>query len=193
MAQITTNGLRAKWTGKDRWLSDGGSRGSGRLVARITSAGAYFYFKYASNGRKRPLPLGPFDIQGEHGLSLAAARARAAELSALYRSGTIDLHAHFEQQQRTAERAYQEERAAEAQALLHEQQAQEDAQRFSLRKFLTAYVEHLQRAGKPSAKDAANVFKNHVFTDAARADSGVQLCGSLPGRTLLVECPRWLS
>jgi hypothetical protein len=29
--------------------------------------------------------------------------ARAAELSALYRSGTTDLHAHFEQQQRAAE------------------------------------------------------------------------------------------
>lgn len=170
MAQITTNGLRAKWTGKDRWLSDGGSRGSGRLVARITPAGAYFYFKYASNGRKRPLPLGPFDIQGEHGLSLAAARARAAELSALYRSGTTDLHAHFEQQQRAAERERQAVRTAEAQALLHEQHALADAQRFSLRKFLTAYIEHLQRAGKPSAKDAANIFKNHVFVDAVLSD-----------------------
>lgn len=27
MAEITTNQLRAKWTGKDRWLSDGGRAG----------------------------------------------------------------------------------------------------------------------------------------------------------------------
>src|SRR5690606_6473344 len=135
-----------------------------------TSTGAYFYFKYvSSDGRKRPLPLGPFDIQGERGLSLVAARARAAELAAPYRSGTTDLHAHFEQQRLAAERALQAVQEAQAQARREEQQALVDAERFSLRKFLTAYTDHLKSAGKPSARDAANIFKNHVFNDPALA------------------------
>jgi integrase len=40
---------------------------------------------------------------------------------------------------------------------------------------LTAYIEHLQRAGKPSAKDAANIFKNHVFVDAVLSDCHASL------------------
>jgi hypothetical protein len=176
MAQITTNGLRAKWTGKDRWLSDGGSRGSGRLVARLTSAGAYFYFKYvSSDGRKRAFPLGPFDAQGEGGLSLVAARARAAKLSELYRSGTTDLHAYFEQQRLDAERARRAAEEAQARAVQEERQSFADAERFSLRKFLTAYAEHLRDTGKPSAKDVANIFKNHVFSDTAVSDRHASL------------------
>jgi hypothetical protein len=97
MTQITTNELRAKWAGKDRWLSDGGSRGAGHLVARIKRNGVFFYFQYIGpDGRKRLFPLGVFDVHGKRGLSLAAARERSAELSALYRKGTIDIHAHFE-------------------------------------------------------------------------------------------------
>lgn len=170
MAEITTNQLRAKWTGKDRWLSDGGSRGAGRLVARLTRTGTHFFFQYFSpHGDKRLFPLGPFDIQGERGLSLVAARARAAELAALYRSGTTDLHAHFELQRLAAERALQAAQEMQAHAQREEQQALVDAERFSLRKFLTAYTDHLKSAGKPSARDAANIFKNHVFNDPALA------------------------
>jgi integrase len=164
MAQITTNGLRAKWSGKDRWLSDGGSRGAGRLVARITSSGAFFFFQYFSTkGCRRLFPMGRFDVQGTRGLSLIAARARCAELSALYRSGTKDIHAHFEQQQRQTTLAREVEAEAAA-------QARADAQRYSLKRFLTAYVEHLQRLGKPSAHDVQNIFKNHVFADAILPD-----------------------
>jgi hypothetical protein len=90
IALITTNGLRAKWLGKDIWLSDPGVRGGGRLLARITRKGAFFYFQYFSaDGRRRPFPLGPFDIQGEQGLSVAAARDRTTELSKLYWSRVI--------------------------------------------------------------------------------------------------------
>lgn len=168
MTQITTNELRAKWAGKDRWLSDGGSRGAGHLVARIKRNGVFFYFQYIGpDGRKRLFPLGVFDVHGKRGLSLAAARERSAELSALYRKGTIDIHAHFELQraqaareQQAAEKELREEEAAVAEAL-------DRAERRSLTHFLTAYVEYLQRAGKPSAKDVANMFKNHVFSDAA--------------------------
>jgi integrase len=174
MAQLTTNELRAKWSGKNRWLSDSGTRGAGRLLARLTRGGVFFYFQYyLADGQRRQLPLGRFDSQGEHGLSLAGARERTAELSKLYRSGVTDIHAHLEQQrtliaqqQAQAALARQVEQMAAAEAVGH-------AERRSLRKFLTAYVEHLQ--GKPSAKDIANIFKNHVFTDAALSERDATL------------------
>lgn len=46
MARITTTMLRARWQGSDRWLSDGGARGAGRLTARITRDGVLLYFQY---------------------------------------------------------------------------------------------------------------------------------------------------
>ncbi len=71
MAQLTTNTLRAAWRGKDQWLSDGGARGGGRLVARLTRDGVALLFQYfAHDGRKRFLPLGPYDASGARGLSL---------------------------------------------------------------------------------------------------------------------------
>jgi hypothetical protein len=171
MAEITTNQLRAKWSGKDRWLSDGGSRGAGRLVARLTRTGAHFFFQYfAPQGGKRLFPLGPFDAERRVGLRLVDARARSAELAALYRAGTTDIHAHFAQRQRESEcERAQAERARQAQE--HgETQAQLDAERRSLRRFLMAYVEYLKGAGKPSAKDVANIFENHVFSDRDISD-----------------------
>ena len=74
-------------------------RHGGRLVARVRRSGITFLYQYfAPDDRKRFWPLGPFDPQGERGLSLPQARDRAAGLSALYRSGVHDLHAHFEGQ-----------------------------------------------------------------------------------------------
>ena len=74
----------------DRWLSDGGSRGAGRLVAKIGQAGAIFYFVYFDAGDKRRfLPIGPFDVGGKRGVTLQRARDRAAELSAMYRNGFV--------------------------------------------------------------------------------------------------------
>src|SRR5437879_3928882 len=126
-SQITTNGLRVAWRGKDRWLSDGGARGAGRLVARITREGVAFLYQYfGPGGRKRFFPLGPYDAQGVRGLSLPRARDRTAELAVLYRGGIIDLHAHFERQRAEEERA----RKAEQDAA---RRAQEEAQRGTLR------------------------------------------------------------
>jgi hypothetical protein len=102
MALITTNGLRAKWLGKDIWLSDPGVRCGGRLLARITRKGAFFYFQYFSaDGRRRPFPLGPFDIQGEQGLVSTqsgptrfpvscCSKPRAPEVNGLEHQLTID-------------------------------------------------------------------------------------------------------
>ena len=89
---ITTAALNAKHKGVYRWLSDGGGRGAGRLVAMIRQGGPVFYFQHFDAGRrKRFLPIGPYDSTGRRGWSLQRARDRAAELSELYRSGVADL------------------------------------------------------------------------------------------------------
>jgi integrase len=157
---ISDAALRARWRGADRWLSDGGSRGAGRLVAKIGQAGAVFYFAYFnSENRRRFLPVGPHDSAGKRGVTLQRARDRAAELSAMYRNGTPDLHAHFERQREAEERA----RKATQEAARRDE---ERAQRSTLRQLLDAYTAHLERAGKQSAGDVKRIFNRHVF-DAA--------------------------
>jgi integrase len=160
MAQITTTSLRGKWQGRDRWLSDGGSRGNGRLVARIARDEVHMYFRYSvGDGKTKLFPLGPYDERGERGLSLVAARNKAADLAALYRDGATDLHGHFERQRAKDEIA----RQAEAEAA---RQAAEEAQRGTLKQLLDAYVQHLDRHGKLSVNEIRNMFERHI-TDTA--------------------------
>jgi hypothetical protein len=134
--------------------------GAGRLVARIMQDSVAFDFQYFVSGQgkevKRSLPLGEYDEGGRRGLSLMQARDRAAKLAQLYRDGATDLHAHFERQLETEERA----RKAEEEAA---RRAAEDAQRGTLRQLLDAYVGYLEKQGRPSAKDARNIFNLHVF------------------------------
>jgi integrase len=156
MSRITTTALRMRVTGGSRWLTDGGSRGTGRLAARIQPGGVSWYFQYFHGAQRRWLPLGPYDESGERGLSLIQARDRTADLSALYRSGVHDLHSHIERQLQAKEDA---RRAAEIAAT----DAAEDAKRGTLRQLLSAYVSHLEQAGKMSAKDVRSIFDKHVF------------------------------
>jgi integrase len=160
---LTVNGLRAKWGGKDIWRSDGGARGAGRLVARIMQDGVAFYFQYfvPNQGKevKRSFPLGEYDETGRRGLSLTHARDRAAQLARLYRDGVTDLHAHFERQRESEERA----RAAEEEAA---RRAAEDAKHGTLRQLLDVYVGHLEKHGKQSARDVRSIFNAHVFEAA---------------------------
>jgi integrase len=160
---LTVNGLRAKWGGKDLWRSDGGARGAGRLVARIMQDGVAFYFQYfvPNQGKevKRSFPLGEYDETGRRGLSLTHARDRAAQLARLYRDGVTDLHAHFERQRESEERA----RVAEEDAA---RRAAEDAKCGTLRQLLEVYVGHLEKHGKQSARDVRSIFNTHVFEAA---------------------------
>ena len=156
MIRITTTALRSRGTAKTRWLTDGGSRGMGRLAARIMPNGVHLYFQYFHGTERRRLPLGPYDESGERGLSLIQARDRTAQLSALYRSGVSDLHRHFEDERQAEERA---RKAAELAAL----NAAEEAKRGTLRQLLTAYVAHLETAVKPSFRDVRSIVNRHVF------------------------------
>lgn len=157
MARLTSNTLRASWHGADRWVSDGGGRGAGRLVARITRNGVDFYFQYFSDdGRKRFWPLGPYDAEGRRGLALPIARDRVAALSSLYRSGITDVHDHFERLRKAEEQA----RKAAEEAARREQEA---AQRSTLKQLLAAYVGHLERLSKQSVRDVRSLFERHVY------------------------------
>jgi integrase len=168
---ISNAALGAKWRGKDRWLNDGGLRGAGRLVARIAERGVVFYFKYRdSNNERRFLPIGHYDPNGyerwedepegsKRGFMLIAARDRASQLSQMYRSGTVNLHEHFERRLEAKERAHRA--VMEAERL-----AKEARQRSTLLQLLDGYVGYLERAGKQSAGDVKRIFNRHVYEAA---------------------------
>ena len=154
---ITANQLRAKWNGRDRWLSDGGARNMGRLVARLRREGVTFVYQYfGPEGAKKLFLLGSYDPEGVRGLSLPVARDRAAELTALYRTGVLDLHGHFERQRADQERARK---------LLEEaqQRAREEAQHATLGHLLNTYTTHLEQLGKSSARDVKSILKKYVL------------------------------
>src|SRR6478609_9211855 len=153
---ITDTALRSKWQGADRWLTDGGSRGAGRLVAKISEVGATFYFQYFDGEkRKRFLPIGPHDSSGKRGMRLQRARDRAAELSALYRNGAPNLHEHFDRARAAEEGAHRAAHEAE-------RRAADDAKRSTLGQLLDAYTAHLNKSGKQSADDVRRIFDKHV-------------------------------
>ena len=157
--KLTVNALRGQWRGRDRWMSDGGTRGAGRLVARLTRDGVLLYFQHYHDGQKRLLPLGDYDASGKQGLTLPKAREKVGELTAMYRDGVTDLHRHLQREREAAERV---QRAAEE----AQRREQESAQRGTLRALLTAYAAHLERQGKVSAPGARGALTRHVLKAA---------------------------
>jgi len=178
MATISDKAMQAKPAAADRWLIEDAARGEGRLVGRITPAGARaFYFRYtASDGNRVRLPIGSYDPHGDGQASFTVqqARDRARDLTALYRSGVRDLREHFErlaEEKRRAEIAARQaaeeaERAAtEAQAAL--------ARRHTVRTLFTAWqraelVPQLQADGRRTGrKDGGEwvrlAFERRVF------------------------------
>ncbi len=171
MAGLTDRTLRKKWAGKDEWLTDGGSRGAGRLIAKLTAAGITFYYQYFIEGRRRFLAIGSYDPKGERGKTLLEARDQAHEWSVLMRSGVIDLHGFYEDQERERQRL-REETLAEA------ARAAREAKSSSLRQLLDAYANHLERSGKQATGDVRRIFRLHVF-DAA-PDLAERKAASIP-------------
>jgi integrase len=146
-----------KWKGADEWISDGGSRGAGRLVVKISAKNVAFYYAYFDSERRRRFyPIGPHDSSGSRGKTLQQARDEAARLSARYRSGTLDLHEHFAHERRAEADA--KRTAAEA-----AKRAEDEARRSTLKELLDAYREHLERGKKQSAADVRRMFNAHVF------------------------------
>ncbi|MGH8198810.1 MAG: tyrosine-type recombinase/integrase [Steroidobacteraceae bacterium] len=180
---LTVKALRAHKDGeRDEWVSDGATRGSGALWARLSRRGVSFYFRYTHDKKKRALPIGAYDESGTSGLTLVRARDKAGELSKIYQSGITDLHGHLEREREAAARAL---RAADEAA----RREQEAAQRSTLKQLVDAYVGHLERQNKQSTRDVRSILTKHVLeaapdlavTKAAEvpSDEFVRLIGKL--------------
>lgn len=144
---ITARGITAMKPGE--WLADPAARGAGRLqVRKLPSGDVVFYYRYtAPTGERVRLPLGS-------GLTLAAARNVARELSLRYQSGDRDLR----------EVLHGEKREADAQRRADELAAEIAASRqeATLGALLLAYVAQLQRDGKASAKSVEHSLRRNV-------------------------------
>ncbi|MBH1833093.1 integrase family protein [Stenotrophomonas maltophilia] len=126
------------------WLSDGGARGAGTLLARRTATTTLFYFRYVDgSGKRDTLPIG--DLAS---MTLAQARQRALELSARYRAGERDIRSILDHEQ--------------AQNRRQRQQASEDETERTFGHLLEAYCDALEAAGKVSARDVRATLRLHV-------------------------------
>lgn len=175
---MTEPGLQSwKHAGHDQWWSDGGSRGAGRLYAKLSMSQAQgqtratkqvsFYFSYYDSGKvRRFYPIGDYGS-----MKLAEARTKAAALSALYRAGTVDIHAHFASEQRAKLDA---NKAAERS--VHDAEAR--SRSHTLKELLDAYTGHLERQGRQSASDVVSIFRVHVL--GARQDLAATRAAEIP-------------
>ena len=83
---ITDKAMQAKPAKVDSWLTEGGKRGAGRFMARITPAGErLFYFRYTrTDGTRDTLLIGSYTQKPTDGaFTVQSARARALEWSGL--------------------------------------------------------------------------------------------------------------
>lgn len=104
-----------------------------------------FYFRYApSPGTRDTIPLGTFSRDGRKGLSLDAARTKAAALRQRYQSGDRDLRAILARERADAARIDGEQSTRTLGALL------------------IAYANQLECGGKPSAKSVRAELFHHV-------------------------------
>lgn len=144
---LTARGIAAMKAGE--WAADPAARGAGRLqVRKLASGEAAWYYRYTGPaGDRVRLPIGT-------GLDLAEARQVAAALSRRYQAGERDLRAVLEAEQREAAR----EREATARAA----DAATTRAKATLGALLGAYVEHLKRAGKVSARQVETCIARNV-------------------------------
>lgn len=210
--------MQARPKAEDAWLIESGARGDGVLVGRISPAGARsFYYRYTgSTGQRVRLPIGGFDPKGDGNVTFTVAQARdkARDLTALYRAGTRDLREHFVQQRRDAELADADARRA-AETARREAEEREVAaalqreRRISVRALFDRWVKvELQaRVGadgkrigrKDGGKYTSEQFGRYVFpalgdraiTDVAKADlmvilDGVKAAGKLRTANVLL-------
>lgn len=171
---ITDKAMQAKPTAKDQWLSDDWGRGDGRFQGRITpSGGRYFYFRYTlPDGNRKTMLIGEYSKDGSPGLTLAEARAKALELSKLYKGeAQRDLSAYFAQQAAVAK---QEAAAQEAEIEAARQASElEKERRITVRKLFDRWctvdlAPNLRADGRRTGRKDGGLytrqqFERHVF------------------------------
>jgi hypothetical protein len=174
-SKLTDAQIRAaKPKARDYWLTEnGGTRGQGVLCVRVTPGGSKrFYYRYAAeDGKRVRLQIGNYGDVGVWGedatpspLTLAKASAEALKYRMKHQKAeSRDVRA-FERAQilakqhaaEAAERLRQEEEA-------RRRREQDQAEFYTLRRLLDAYIGHLRRAGKVSANNAAVIFERNVY------------------------------
>lgn len=164
MATFTDQALRraitsARRAQRNRWLTETLGRGEGSLTLKITATGAHWYYVYTLTGTQtiQRYPIGPY---GAGGISLANARDRARALATIKRTAPGgDVHASLEalEMQRRAEETAGQRQAEEA------RQAQENAERYTLKALTEHYVQHLHASHKKSVHEVRNALKRHVL------------------------------
>lgn len=131
-----------------------GVRSASRLAIRVRPAQSGprrdFLFVYRVNGRRRKLSLGEFGDPRHGKVSLAEARERFEELSALVRTGKDPLVEREAQQQRV------------------EQQRREAARQGSFAQLVDAYIAHLMSRGARSAKEIKRSIEADAFQVISR-------------------------
>lgn len=157
MATLTDRHIKAALASKKsstRWLTESLGRGNGSLVLKVSADSASWYYRYAVARQSYYWPIGPY---GESpALPLKIARIKANELAAECRAlSDGNLHAARERQQAEERERQRAEEIARLQA--------EDASRFTLRRLVELYVEHLKTAAK-NYKDAESGLTRHVLT-----------------------------
>lgn len=153
MSKLTDRKLQTMMAGE--WASDGGTRGAGTLAARkLPSKHVLFYFRYTNGqGRRDAVSLGQWGDKAR-GMTLLAARDKAAELSMRYRSGDRDLREALDAEAREAARGREAETLQAA--------AQAARKRATLGALLTAYVGQLEQAGKASKRSVERAIERNV-------------------------------
>nr|RYF83269.1 MAG: DUF4102 domain-containing protein [Comamonadaceae bacterium] len=153
---LTTSRIQGLKLGQT--LADGAIRpGAGTLKFRRRAATSgsgivEALFEYRHAGKTRRLTIGRYAAaEGAGTVTLAQARAEAAKLQGAVQSGLDPL----------AEREVARRDAAVEQAALLEKSRHRSQK--TLRALLSAYVGSMRQRGKSSARDAENIFANHVL------------------------------
>lgn len=153
---------RTKAKANDVWLSDDdGTRGGGRLAVRIGASGSkLFYYRYAVNGERKQLPIGPFTYEARTGcFTLEQARERARDYAALHRSlDDGDVAAHLQRVKQEEEAAAQAQAAAQAAA----DAELANASKYSLIALCNEYVAYLKANEKESAGNMESLVRCHI-------------------------------
>ncbi len=162
-AGIRTAIATARKTGRAVWKADGAiprTHGGLQLHAHPNGAPRWYWRYSKSDGTSVRVAIGayaPRPIDGA--FTLPQARAEVAKLAALYlapesrdvKSHLAREHARVAAEREAAERARRAALAAET-----------AAGRYTLEKLLAAYVAHLRKQGKSSARAVENIFAVHV-------------------------------
>ncbi|MHB8914722.1 MAG: tyrosine-type recombinase/integrase [Thiobacillus sp.] len=146
--------------GKPSWLSESRGRGNGSLCLKVSTHGAWWYYRHMANAKQVFLPLEKQYGDRENGLSLQEARGEVEKLIAEMRNSP---GGDIKTKRIQEAKRHQAQHEAERLVVEHARCEHETRGKYTLGKLLTAYVRFLRHTGKnKTASDVENIFKNHI-------------------------------